>query len=51
MQFGGEIYKELFRIEIFHYSIIVFIMTFASNCVLNDAENRIVVTALVIVNQ
>ena len=40
MQFGGKIYKELFRIKIFHYSVIVFIMAFASNCVLNDAENR-----------
>ena len=40
MQFGGKIYKELFRIKIFHYSIIVFIMAFASDCVLNDAENR-----------
>ena len=43
MQLGGTIYKEFFRIKIFHYSVIVFIMTFASNCVLNDAENRIVV--------
>ena len=46
MQFGGKIYKELFRIKIFRYSIIVFIMTFASNCVLNDAENSIVVSQI-----
>ena len=46
MQFGGKIYKEFFGIKIFHYSIIVFIMTFASNCVLNDAENRIVVSQI-----